>query len=65
MRWPVPGGGGFVKGVMKGMIGNARLIGGHIGYDESHDEIFKFFATKGTLSYNERTGEFKSKLQVR
>ena len=25
MRWPVPGGGGSVKGVTKGMIGNARL----------------------------------------
>jgi hypothetical protein len=49
---------------MKGMIGNVRLIGGHIGYDENHDEISKSFATKGTLSYNERTGELKSKLQV-
>jgi hypothetical protein len=50
---------------VKGMIGNARLIGGYIEYDDNYDEIFDFLTTKGTFSYNERTGEFRSKLQIR
>jgi hypothetical protein len=50
---------------LKGMIGNAKLIGGHIDYDDNHDKIFNFISTKGTFSYNERTDEFKSKLQIR
>jgi len=50
---------------MKGMIGNAKLIGGRIDYNDNHDEIFNFVTTKGTFSYNERTDEFKSKLQIR
>ena len=42
-----------------------RQIGGHIDYDDNHDEIFNFISTKGTFSYNERTDEFKRKLQIR
>jgi hypothetical protein len=50
---------------VRGMIGNAKLIGGHIGHDCNHDKIFNFITTKGTFSYNEMTDEFKSKLQIR
>ena len=49
---------------VKGMIGNAKLVGGQIDHNENHDEIFSFITTKGTFSYNERTDEFKSKLQI-
>ena len=49
---------------VKDMIGNAKFIGGDIEYDDNHDEIFNFITSKGTFSYNERTGEFKSKLQI-
>jgi hypothetical protein len=49
----------------KGMIGNARLIGGHIEYDDNHAEIFNFMTTRGTFPYDERTDEFESKLQIR
>ncbi len=47
---------------MKGIIGNAKFIGGHIDYNDNHDQVFKFISTKGTSSYNERTDEFESKL---
>lgn len=50
---------------IRGMIGNAKLIGGYIGYDENQDEIFNFITTKGTFSYNETTDEFKSEFQIR
>ena len=50
---------------VRGMIGNAKLIGGHIGHNSNHDKIFNFVTTKGTFSYNETTDEFKSKLQIR
>jgi len=50
---------------VKGMIGNAKFIGGRVEYDDNHDEIFNFITKKGTFSYNERTGEFKSTLQIR
>jgi hypothetical protein len=49
---------------VKGMVGNAKLIGGRIDYNDNHDEIFNFITSKGTFSYNERTDEFKSKLQI-
>jgi hypothetical protein len=49
---------------VKGMIGNAGLIGGHIEYDSNHDEIFNFITIKGTFSYNGRTDEFKTKLRI-
>ncbi|HMK77828.1 MAG TPA: hypothetical protein VK568_16835 [Thermodesulfobacteriota bacterium] len=50
---------------VKSMIGNAKLIGGHIDYNVNHDEIFYSITKKGTFSYNERADEFKSKLQIR
>jgi hypothetical protein len=50
---------------VKGMIGNSKLIGGHIDYNDNHDDIFYFITKKGTFSYNERADEFKSKLQIR
>ncbi len=50
---------------VKGMIGNAKLFGGHIDFNYNHDEIFNFITTKGTFSYNERIDEFKNKLQIR
>jgi hypothetical protein len=50
---------------IRGMIGNTKLIGGHISYDDNHDQIFNFITTRGIFSYNERTDEFKSKLQIR
>jgi hypothetical protein len=50
---------------VKGIVGNARLIGGHIDYGDKHDEIFSFITTRGTFSYNGRADEFKSKLQIR
>jgi len=50
---------------IRSMIGNAKLIGGYIGYDENQAEIFNFITVKGTFSYNERTDEFKSKFQIR
>jgi hypothetical protein len=50
---------------VKGMIENLKLIGGHISHNPNHDEIFNFITTKGTFSYNERTDEFNSKLQIR
>jgi hypothetical protein len=50
---------------VKGMIGNGRLIGSHVDYNDIHDEIFNFITTKATFTYNERTDEFKSKLQIR
>ena len=50
---------------VKGIIGNAKLIGGRIDHNDNHDEIFNFITTKGTFSYNERTDGFKSKLQIR
>lgn len=50
---------------VKGLIGNARLIGGRIDCDENQNEIFSFITTNGTFRYNERTGEFKNLLQIR
>ena len=46
---------------VRGIIGNCKLVGGDI----NHDKIFNFVTTKGTFSYNEKTDEFKSKLQIR
>ena len=50
---------------VKGMIGNAKLVGGHIDYNDNHEQLFNFITSKGMFSYNERTDEFKSKLQIR
>ena len=52
---------------IRGMIGNAKLIGGRIDYNDNHDAIFNFITTKGTFTYyyNEARDEFKNKLQIR
>ena len=50
---------------IRGVIGNAKLIGGDINHDSKHEKIFHFITTKGTFTYNEKTDEFKIKLQIR
>ena len=50
---------------IRGIIGNTKLIGGHINHNSKHEKIFHFITKKGTFSYNERTDEFKRKLQIR
>ena len=50
---------------VKGIIGNAKLVGGHISYNSREEKIFNFITIKGTFSYNERTDEFKSEFQIR
>ena len=50
---------------IRGVVGNAKLIGGHISQNSNHETIFNFITKKGTFSYNEATDEFKSKLQIR
>ena len=49
----------------KRIIGNCKLVGGQISHNSGHEKVFHFVTTKGTFSYNERTDEFKSKLQIR
>jgi hypothetical protein len=50
---------------IRGMIGNTKLIGGHINHNSNHERIFHFVTKKGTFTYNEASDEFKSKLQIR
>jgi hypothetical protein len=50
---------------VKSVVGNAKLIGGNVGYNENHDLMFHFITTKGTFTYNEVTEEFKRKLEIR
>ena len=50
---------------VRGIIGNCKLVGGHISHHPNHEKILNFITTKGTFSYNEMTDEFKSKLQIR
>jgi len=50
---------------IRGMIGNTKLIGGHIGHNSNHEKIFHFITKKGTFTYNETTDEFESKLEIR
>ena len=47
---------------VKGIIGNAKLVGGYIEHNSNHEKIFNFITPKGTFSYNEATDEFKKKL---
>jgi len=47
-----------------GLIGNARLIGGHISYNGDRDKTFNFITSKGFFTYNPRTDEFKRTFQV-
>ena len=50
---------------VRGMIGNAKLIGGHISHNSNQEKVFTFITKKGTFTYNEKTDEFESKLQIR
>ncbi len=50
---------------VKGIIGNAKLVGGHISHNSRGEKIFNFITIKGTFSYNEGTDEFKSEFQIR
>ncbi len=50
---------------VRGMVGNAKLIGGDIEHNSKKEKIFHFITKNGTFSYNEATDEFKSKLQIR
>ena len=50
---------------IKGIVGNAKFIGGDIGQNNNHDKIFNFITKKGTFTYNETKDEFESKLQIR
>jgi hypothetical protein len=50
---------------VRGMVGNTKLIGGDIGQNSKNDKIFNFIIKKGTFTYNERTGEFKTEFQIR
>jgi len=50
---------------IQGIIGNSKLIGGHISHNSNHDRIFNFITTKGSFSYIESTGEFERKLEIR
>ena len=50
---------------VRSMIGNSKLIGGHINHNGAHERIFRFITVKGTFTFNEATEEFKSKFQIR
>jgi hypothetical protein len=49
--------------VMEGLKEKRSVV--EIGHNENNDRIFNFVTTRGTFSYNEMTGEFNSKLQIR
>ena len=53
------------KPEIRTMIGNYKLVGGHISHNSRGEKIFNFITIKGTFSYNERTDEFKSEFQIR
>ncbi len=50
---------------IQSIIGNTKLIGGHINHNSNHEKIFHFITKKGTFTYNERTDEFERKLEIR
>jgi hypothetical protein len=50
---------------VRGILGNAKLIGGDINYNTNNEMIFNFITKKGIFSYNEATHEFESKLEIR
>ena len=54
-----------VRPDIQAVVGNVKLIGGRISHNMSHEMMFDFITKKGTFSYNEATGEFKSKFQIR
>jgi len=50
---------------IRGVVGNSKLIGGRLSYNNNNEMIFDFITKKGTFSYNETTREFKTKLEIR
>jgi len=50
---------------IRGLVGNAKLIGGDISHNTNNEMVFDFITKKGIFSYNEATHEFKSKFQIR
>jgi hypothetical protein len=50
---------------IRGVVGNAKLIGGRISHNINNEMIFDFITKRGTFSYNEATHEFKGKLKIR
>jgi hypothetical protein len=50
---------------IRSMIGNSKLIRGHVSHSDNHEKIFHFITKKGTVAYDEKTDEFESKLQIR
>jgi hypothetical protein len=50
---------------IRAVVGNTKLIGGDISHNSDQEKIFHFITKKGTFTYNEGTGEFKSKLEIR
>ena len=47
------------------VVGNTKLIGGDISHNVNHEMVFEFITKKGIFTYNERTGEFKTKMEIR
>jgi hypothetical protein len=54
-----------VRPDVRGMIGNTKLVGGHISHNSKDEKIFNLITKKGTFTYNEGTGEFGRKLEIR
>jgi hypothetical protein len=50
---------------IRSIIGNSKLVGGHVSYNSRHEKIFNFITIKGTFSYNEKTDQFKTEFQIR
>jgi hypothetical protein len=53
------------KPEIRNIMGNTKLIGGHISHNSKHEKIFYFVTKKGTFTYNEGTEEFERKLEIR
>ncbi len=53
------------KPEIQSMIGNTKLVGGHISHNSRGEKIFNFITIKGTFAYNETTDEFERKLKIR
>ena len=53
------------KPEIRSIIGNYKLLGGHISHNSRGEKIFNFITVKGTFSYNESSDEFKSEFQIR
>jgi uncharacterized membrane protein YoaK (UPF0700 family) len=49
---------------VRAMIGNTKLIGGHISHNGAQKRIFHFITAKGTFTFNEATEEFKNEFQI-